>query len=286
MTASEHLASDRRPRGAPTPKLVGVAPPVPVFVQVAEQLIAAIHRGELPVGARLPGENELAKTFGVSRPSVREGLSCLQFEGYIEPRRGSGTVVVSTVARSKQPLSENGVNAPYGLIDVFEARLRIEPEAIGIAAEDPDPRALRALKQVLAGMKLALSQDAIQPQTDLEVHSALFRVSRNKLMAATAEQLLGLAQQQLFRTVRDKTWDEGTLPRQWLIHHEAVVDAVVARDSEGARDASRAHLVSVLTNIANSACLTRSDRKRIGRLVAPDAMEEHAEHLPDSLQLP
>jgi DNA-binding FadR family transcriptional regulator len=247
--------------------LVGVAPSVPVFVQVANQIIEAIQSGELALGARLPSETELAKALGVSRPSVREGLSCLQFEGYIEPRRGSGTVVVSTVDRSARPLPGNRPDAPYSLVDVLEARLAIEPTTVAIAAADPDPQALRTLKRVLEGMRLALSQDTLLPRTDLELHSALFRVSRNRLMATTAEQLLSLGDYQLFRTVRDKTWDEGRLPRQWLAHHAATVAAVVARDPDKAREASQAHLMSVLKNIAASARLERSDRRRIERLL-------------------
>lgn len=262
-------AGDRQRPSPPNLNLVGVAPPVPVFVQVANQIIEAIRSGELALGARLPSENELAKTLGVSRPSVREGLSCLQFEGYIQPRRGSGTIVVSTVERSVRPIQMNRSDAPYSLLDVLEARLTIEPMTVAIAAADPDPQALRTLKRVLEGMCLALSQDTLSPRTDLEVHSALFRVSRNRLMAMTAEQLLSLGDYQLFRTVRDKTWDEGQLPRQWLAHHEAIVAAVVARDPDKARDASQAHLLSVLKNIAASARLERSDRRRIERLLQP-----------------
>ena len=38
---------------------------------------------------------ELARTFAVSRPSIREALGALQFAGHVDSVRGSGTRVVS-----------------------------------------------------------------------------------------------------------------------------------------------------------------------------------------------
>jgi len=56
----------------------------------AEQIVDAIHRGDFPVGSRLPSEFELAEQMGVSRPSIREALSALQAMAIIESRPGSG----------------------------------------------------------------------------------------------------------------------------------------------------------------------------------------------------
>ena len=45
--------------------------------QIAEQLRSAIVVGQIEIGQRLPTEDELARRFGVSRPSVREALKRL-----------------------------------------------------------------------------------------------------------------------------------------------------------------------------------------------------------------
>ena len=55
----------------------------PVYVQVAEQLRAAIFAGELAAGAELPTERALSQAFGASRASVREALRVLQAQGLI-----------------------------------------------------------------------------------------------------------------------------------------------------------------------------------------------------------
>lgn len=52
-------------------------------------------------GERLPSEPALAKHFGVSRTTIREVMSQLEAEGFIQRKQGSGTYV------SRQPLLED-----------------------------------------------------------------------------------------------------------------------------------------------------------------------------------
>jgi len=61
-----------------------------------EHLKDDIVTGRYPAGTRIPSENELTALFGVSRQTVRQALSMLENEGYIEKKRGSGSVVRST----------------------------------------------------------------------------------------------------------------------------------------------------------------------------------------------
>lgn len=52
-----------------------------------------ILSGQLPVGARVPSESELAEEFETTRGTVRQALASLTFEGIIVRRMGSGTFV-------------------------------------------------------------------------------------------------------------------------------------------------------------------------------------------------
>src|SRR5215510_10802291 len=62
--------------------------------EVVSQLREMIHKGELRPGDRLPPERDLAKLLGVSRPTLRAGISSLAAVGVLQPRRGAGTFVV------------------------------------------------------------------------------------------------------------------------------------------------------------------------------------------------
>ena len=46
----------------------------PLHVAIVEQIVAAVDRGELGVGERLPPERELAASLGVSRMTARQPL--------------------------------------------------------------------------------------------------------------------------------------------------------------------------------------------------------------------
>jgi len=61
--------------------------------QATEQIKQFIVAEKLSPGDRLPTETELAKTFGVSRLSVREATKALEFLGIIESKTGVGLIV-------------------------------------------------------------------------------------------------------------------------------------------------------------------------------------------------
>ena len=65
----------------------------PLYQIVAESLIAAIQRGEHPVGSELPSETALCARFNVSRNTVREAVRLMEQAGLVSRRQGIGTRV-------------------------------------------------------------------------------------------------------------------------------------------------------------------------------------------------
>ncbi len=66
---------------------------VALYVQIREALREQISSGVLQPGEKLPAEDELAAQFGVSRMTVRQGISDLTDEGILYRKRGVGTFV-------------------------------------------------------------------------------------------------------------------------------------------------------------------------------------------------
>ena len=62
--------------------------------QVAEKIRSAILEGRLKVDDRLPSEEELARRFGVSRPTVREALKVLAAQNLIRSSGGLRAVIL------------------------------------------------------------------------------------------------------------------------------------------------------------------------------------------------
>lgn len=78
--------------------------PIPLHAQVERLLRALVLKPEYRKGSLLPDEVSLAARLGVSRGTVRSGISKLVFEGVLERKAGIGTRV------SKRP-RESGIRA-------------------------------------------------------------------------------------------------------------------------------------------------------------------------------
>jgi len=72
--------------------------PRTVSQQIANALRAAILRGHLGPGTRLPSQNELAGRYGVARETVKAALRVLDREQLIISRQGSGSFVRSRLS--------------------------------------------------------------------------------------------------------------------------------------------------------------------------------------------
>lgn len=71
----------------------------PIWLQIYERLGVAMNSGDLAEGTKLPGEDDLAKLFNVSRITLRRALARHRREGRLIARKGVGVFVRSLSAR-------------------------------------------------------------------------------------------------------------------------------------------------------------------------------------------
>jgi GntR family transcriptional regulator len=79
--------------GIISPDLIDERLPTPLYHQIYMLVRERIVSGELPKGALLPGEQEMAKRLSVSRITVKRAFNELAARGLVDRQRGRGTTV-------------------------------------------------------------------------------------------------------------------------------------------------------------------------------------------------
>jgi GntR family transcriptional regulator len=124
------MSKPASPQGI-TPARLNPELPTPLYHQLYVILRSRISRGEYPPNAVLPGEQELARSFDVSRITVKRSLNELAAHGLVSRHRGRGTIVaprraIPLVVGSFDTLMDSlrsmGVETELRLIHVAEVR--------------------------------------------------------------------------------------------------------------------------------------------------------------------
>ncbi len=69
----------------------------PIYVQLRNQIVMGIGRGELKLGESLPTVRQLAQDIGVNTMTVNKAYQILKTEGYIKIDRRHGVIVSDNI---------------------------------------------------------------------------------------------------------------------------------------------------------------------------------------------
>lgn len=69
----------------------------PIYVQLRNQIVMGIGRGELKLGESLPTVRQLAQDIGVNTMTVNKAYQILKTEGYIKIDRRYGAIVSDNI---------------------------------------------------------------------------------------------------------------------------------------------------------------------------------------------
>lgn len=214
--------------------------------RVVEQFQELLGSGELAPGDRLPAERDLAERFGVGRGSVREALRELEILGFVEARHGAGTYVREVDSRELMaPFRSVVALSAAAADDIVAFRRMFEPEVAAMAATNADDDGRALLQQALRRYDHALG-DGHALTADVDFHDAVALCSRNPLVIAVQHALA-----ELFAEFRGHLVDT-SYERDHAVArgHQAVFGAIVAGDSQAAREAMQRHLDQVESAIA------------------------------------
>lgn len=185
-------------------------------------------RGRILDGRCRPGaplsELRLAETYGMSRTPIREALSRLHQEGWVERIPSRGYFVARVTVRAIQ--------------DSFEVRRLLEGAAAAAAARVATPAEVEELA------RLVVTEAELDP-TSLPATSAANRTFHQTIAAASHNQLAAELIAHCMATMdRVLALGVSALPllRGTNAEHRAIVDAIASRDAESAQRAMHEHL--------------------------------------------
>lgn len=209
--------------------------------EIAVQLRGMVHRGELRAGDRLPPERDLARMLGVSRPTLRAGISSLAAVGVLRSRPGAGTFVVEaegSPSLDSGPLRMMASLHGFTSAEMFEARRSLEMAIAGLAAERATGEQMAAMAEEITEMYASLDDPEQFLVHDMRFHQMVAAASGNRILTS----LMNMVATILF-DVRRKTVKRAKDLKESAEMHRHVYRAIRDRDPAAARDAMRDHLI-------------------------------------------
>lgn len=218
-----------------------------------EDVVEAIKRyimdERLRPGDPLPTENELIQAIGASRTSVREAIKRLSALDIVEVRHGHGTTV--------------GRMSMRGLVDSLAFR--------GLLSTGTDGKVVSDLVDIRLMLEQGLSQAMIDSLGDVEVTYLRELAVRMRRLAMEGQPYVDedrAFHMQLMQSIGNDLATQLT-EAFWLVQarvapslkvtgedwvrtadaHEAIVDAIVARDVDRLREAIAAHYAPIKEHI-------------------------------------
>ena len=216
---------------------------VAIHELVVERIRRAIHLGDYLPGDRLPSEREIAERLEVSRETVREAIRVLESEGYVVSRRGATgglavTALGGPVARTQARLQEN----QESIVHLMDFRRANECLAARLAAQLRTQNDLAQISQSIEDLKVAEDIPRFR-KADARFHLAVAVASRNPYV----ERAIVDAREAIFLWHGNRSYD--LVLHTTLSGHQKILDAIAARDPDGAAAAMDEHLIVALEEI-------------------------------------
>ena len=221
---------------------------------ITEELETMIIDGRLLAGQKLPPERELAETFEVSRPSLREAIQKLEARGLIYRKQGGGTFVKNRITSVvTDPLLDLIAERPETQFDLLEFRHALEGMAAYYAALRGQPQDYEAVEQALNALPASTAGDESkheEAEALANFYLAMAQASHNLVLIHVMRSLLPMLQENIRCNLEMLALNAevGDVIAQ---QRRSIVEAILARDPEQARQASNEHLAFIEDTLLN-----------------------------------
>ena len=193
-------------------------------------------------GEKLPNENELSETLGISRTTLREAIRILISEGLLVVKRGRGTFVADQFDQytdSSMDVQEL-FKMKVTLRDLYETRLIFEPQAAALACKRATDK---EIEQILALGEECQRQVKLNPQgkdriaSESAFHGAIIKAAHNDFLS----QFMPTLTQTIEQTFA-LNYNLDVIAEDAYKDHILIMDFLKKRDGEAIKSAVTIHL--------------------------------------------
>jgi GntR family transcriptional repressor for pyruvate dehydrogenase complex len=203
-----------------------------------EQLISNVVHGSWKAGDRIPPERELCQQLGIARTSLREALKAMELIGMLESRVGFGTMICPRSEFLSRPLLWAFTGTDHAeLTDILEARVLLERDLAGLAAERASDEEVAAIKDAIDLMSTRIQSGEPVLDADMAFHLAIAQAAHNEVLGNAAQLLRNLMRHWLDLKLRLPN-----VPKSAMQIHRKIYEAIRSHDADAARRLMWEHL--------------------------------------------
>lgn len=213
-----------------------------VYEQIVEQIKELIREGDLKPGDKLMSERELSDKLGVSRTSVREALSALDFLGILESRQGEGTFI-SDVSEQVliEPLALFMMMDREASLELLEVRKMMEADAAELAAFRAEEEDIEKMSGALLLMEEDLKHKILGEENDAMFHYSIAEATKNKMLMKMMSLISDLLVQNM-RTSRQHLYHKKGNAEKLYQQHCNIFEAIKEGNPKRAKQEMFDHL--------------------------------------------
>ena len=212
-----------------------------VYVQLKSKLMKGVWR----IGEKLPSENELCESFGVSRVTVRSAIQQLGILGLVETKHGGGTFVkdfsMISAVDTLHPLMQ--ISKYQDLITVLVYRKIIEKGTIGLAVPKITDKDIEYLEETYTTMLSCTDKPAKHATADHSFHYRIAQIAHNPIITKVCGIINEIISTAMVDVVRLIGCEIG------LRYHRKLIDALRKRDKAACEALMDAHIEETIQAI-------------------------------------
>lgn len=228
---------------------------------VAERIRSFVLAERLEPGDRLGREEDLAREFGVSRPTLREALRLLSSEHLVRASKGpGGGIFVAATPEQGIGLSVSAAVATMldaqsiELDELLETRMLLEVPLAGLAAQRAGEGDLIELQALIDEINAAGSDLARITELDARLHHLIAQIADNRLAGAFTRWIVDVLQPRIASVI-----EPAVVESMIADQHRGLLEAIMRSDPVAAERAMREHLV-YLRDLVSAVERSRGER--------------------------